>query len=66
MSDAPADYLEKMLGATVGIELTIVSLAGKWKMSQNQPAANRAGVVAGLQAAGGEEAGAVAALVERT
>lgn len=66
VSDAPADYLEKMLGATVGIELTIVSLAGKWKMSQNQPVANRAGVVAGLQAAGGDEAGAVAALVERT
>jgi transcriptional regulator len=34
--------------AIVGIEIGIRSLTGKWKVSQNQPAANREGVVRGL------------------
>jgi transcriptional regulator len=49
LADAPADYLEKMLGAVVGIEIEVSSLQGKYKFSQNQPAENRAGVVAGLR-----------------
>jgi transcriptional regulator len=56
VSDAPADYLETMLGAIVGIEIVLASLTGKWKVSQNRPAADRAGVVAGLRREGGEEA----------
>ena len=47
-SDAPADFLETMLGAIVGIEITLSSLVGKWKVSQNRSAADRAGVVEGL------------------
>lgn len=49
VADAPADYIAKMAAAIVGIEIEITRLAGKWKVSQNQPDANRAGVVAGLQ-----------------
>ena len=52
IDDAPADYIDKMLGAIVGIEVDIRRLTGKWKVSQNQPLANRAGVLAGLHAAG--------------
>ena len=48
MSDAPADYIDNMLKAVVGIVIEITELTGKWKVSQNQPAANRAGVVAAL------------------
>jgi transcriptional regulator len=48
VGDAPADYVETMLGAIVGIEIVLSSLAGKWKVSQNRPAADRAGVVDGL------------------
>ena len=48
VSDAPADYIETMLGAIVGIEIVLSSLVGKWKVSQNRPAADRAGVAAGL------------------
>jgi transcriptional regulator len=48
VGDAPADYIDTMLGAIVGIELTLTSLVGKWKVSQNRSAADRAGVVAGL------------------
>ena len=63
VSDAPADYVEKMLAAIVGIELTITSLEGKWKTSQNQPAGNRAGAAQGLQALGTDQARAMAQLI---
>jgi transcriptional regulator len=39
-----------MLKGIVGFALPIARLEGKWKMSQNRPEADRAGVVAGLQA----------------
>ena len=58
IDDAPADYIDKMLGAVVGIEVEIRRLTGKWKVSQNQPVANRAGVIAGLRAAGKLDAAA--------
>ena len=48
VNDAPADFLETMLGAIVGIEITLSSIVGKWKVSQNRSAADRAGVVEGL------------------
>jgi transcriptional regulator len=32
----------------VGIEIEIASLEGKWKLSQNQPEANRRSVAAGF------------------
>ncbi len=56
MSDAPADYVEKMLGAIVGIEIPVEALAGKWKVSQNRSAADRAGVARQLAAEGGDAA----------
>ncbi len=48
VSDAPTDYIEKMLGAIVGIEIVITRLLGKWKVSQNQPAVNQASLIAAL------------------
>jgi transcriptional regulator len=48
VSDAPVDYIDQTMKAIVGIEIPIDTLAGKWKVSQNQPAANREGVVRGL------------------
>ncbi len=50
VADAPPDYIQNMLGAIVGIELPIEQLSGKWKVSQNRSAADRAGVAAGLAA----------------
>lgn len=63
IADAPPDYIDRMLTAIVGIEIVITSLVGKWKISQNQPAANRAGVVAGLRERGTADALAMAELV---
>jgi len=48
VSDAPQDFIDKQLGAIVGIEIAISKLFGKWKASQNRPAADRAGVVEAL------------------
>jgi transcriptional regulator len=64
VDDAPADFIETMLGAIVGIEIELSALAGKWKVSQNRSAADRAGVVEGLRKEGGDAAlaAAVAAL----
>lgn len=63
VTDAPADYVDKMVTAIVGIELQIARLAGKWKVSQNRPARDREGVVAGLQERGDEASRAMAELV---
>ena len=56
VTDAPPDYVETMLRAIVGVEVVLSSLVGKWKVSQNRPAADRAGVVAGLTREGGDPA----------
>ena len=63
LTDAPRDYLDKMLAAEVGIEITITQLVGKNKISQNQPPNNRLGVVEGLRAQNTPTACAMADLV---
>jgi transcriptional regulator len=50
VSDAPADYIASMLKAIVCIEMPLSTLVGKYKLSQNRSAADRAGLVAALQA----------------
>jgi transcriptional regulator len=49
-SDAPPDFIETMAKGIVGIRFEITRLEGKWKMSQNRDAADRAGTVSGLRA----------------
>jgi transcriptional regulator len=60
VADAPPDFVRGQLKGIVGFALPIARLEGKWKMSQNRPAADRAGVAEGL---GGEGRDEVAALV---
>ena len=60
------DYVAGMLKGIVGFELTIMKLDGKFKMSQNRPAVDRAGVVEGLARDGGETKAAVARLVSES
>ena len=62
VTDAPADFIDGMLRGIVGFALPIARLEGKWKMSQNRPAQDRAGVVAGLEADGVDD---VAELIPR-
>jgi transcriptional regulator len=65
VSDAPSDFTEKLFGSLVGIEISISKLIGKWKVSQNRPEQDKAGVVAGLRSVGVSDASKMAGLVER-
>jgi transcriptional regulator len=64
VSDAPEDFLQGMFKGIVGFRLPIARIEGKWKLSQNRPAEDRAGVAAGLRADGGEAEAAVAGLMD--
>jgi transcriptional regulator len=48
VSDAPDDYIEKMVKAIIGIEIVITSLQGKWKASQNQSKEDQQSLITGL------------------
>jgi transcriptional regulator len=50
--DAPPAFVAGQLRAIVGVELTITRIEAKAKLSQNRPAADVDGVVAGLTAGG--------------
>lgn len=63
VDDAPPEFIDRQLKAIVGIEIRLTRLDGKWKMSQNRPAADREGVAGGLEALGDEESRDVAGLV---
>jgi transcriptional regulator len=63
VADAPADHVEKMLPAIVGIEIAIERIEGKFKLSQNHPERNRLGVVAGLRRRDGDGDAELAALM---
>lgn len=64
LTDAPADFTEKMVKGIVGLEISITRLEGVWKMSQNRGEADRQGVVDGLAVEGSDVARAVAASVD--
>ena len=48
VTDAPERYIERLREHIVGVELTMETVTGKWKLSQNQSAEDRAGVRRGL------------------
>jgi transcriptional regulator len=62
VDDAPADFIAAQMKGIIGVEIPIARIEGKWKVSQNRPEADRAGVVAGLREQG-ERTQAMAALV---
>jgi transcriptional regulator len=59
----PAGYFDGLLNAIVGIEITIESLEGKCKASQNRPEADQLGVIRGLRDLGTSEAATMAEIV---
>jgi transcriptional regulator len=52
VEDAPPAFVAGQLRAIVGLELRITRIEAKVKMSQNRPAADVDGVVAGLRGRG--------------
>jgi transcriptional regulator len=65
ITDAPEDYVQQMLRAIIGIEIPLTRLIGKWKVSQNRPAADHPGIVQGLNEMNSADANAMAALVKQ-
>jgi len=63
VTDAPSDYIRKRLAAIVGVEIDVTQIEGKFKLSQNQSPADRAGAVSGLAASGDPIARLVADLM---
>jgi transcriptional regulator len=55
MSDAPRDYIERMLKMIGGIEVEVLRFEGKRKLSQNREARDIDGVVQALQGRGDED-----------
>jgi transcriptional regulator len=63
VDDAPSDFVAAQMRAIVGVEIPIGRIEGKWKVSQNRPEADRAGVLAGFREKGeaGEQMAALVA-----
>lgn len=61
VEDAPKPFTDAQVRGIVGIEIPVARIEGKWKVSQNRPEADRAGVIAGFREGGGE---AMAGLVQ--
>ena len=66
VSDAPDDFVAAQIRQIVGVEIEIADIRGKWKVSQNRKAEDRAGVIAGLSAEPDEGAAEMAGIVEQT
>ena len=62
VDDAPRQFIEGQLRAIVGLELQIIRIEAKAKLSQNRPVGDIAGIVDGLAARGDDRN---AAAVER-
>jgi transcriptional regulator len=63
IDDAPAEFIDRQLKGIVGFEMPISRLEGKWKLSQNRPVEDRAGVISGLRELGDESSTAMADLM---
>jgi transcriptional regulator len=66
VTDAPADFIEKMVAAVVGIEISITQLVGKWKVSQNRSISDRVGVIEALEREAVPSGTSIATLMRQT
>ena len=64
IDDLPEAYLEGMLKGIIGLDIAVSRLEGKFKLSQNRPAADRPRVIAALERSGDENSVAVAKLMQ--
>lgn len=63
MQKLPEDYVQSMLKGIVGVEIAVSRLEGKFKLSQNRPAADRPRIIAALERRADPESRAVAQLM---
>jgi transcriptional regulator len=63
VQELPDTYVETMLKGIIGLDIAVTRLEGKYKLSQNRPAADRPGVIAALEAQSDHDARALAKLM---
>ena len=63
MQALPEPYVQSMLNGIVGIEIAVSRLEGKFKLSQNRPAADRPRIIAALERRADPDSQAVAQLM---
>jgi transcriptional regulator len=66
VEDAPSDFIDKLLGGIVGLEIACTSVIGKWKLSQNRSEPDRAGVERGFEQQGTDAATRLAAYMRNS
>jgi transcriptional regulator len=62
--DLPADYMQQMIDGIVAFEIRVTRIAGKFKLSQNRPSADRPNVIAALLELDNDGAVGIAHLME--
>ncbi len=60
VTDAPSEYIDGQLGGIVGVEMSIVSVEAKQKLSQNRSTEDQVGAIEGLRAEPGPGPAAIA------
>jgi len=65
VEDLPEAYIEGMLKGIIGLDIAVTRLEGKFKLSQNRPAADRPRVITALERGGDESSVAVARLMRK-
>jgi transcriptional regulator len=63
MQDLPEPYMSGMMKGIIGLDIAVARLEGKYKLSQNRPAADRPRIAAALEARGDSDAVGVARLM---
>jgi transcriptional regulator len=63
MQDQPEAFLNGMLGGIVGFEIAVTRLDGKFKLSQNRPAADHPRIIAALEVRDNAESHGIARLM---
>lgn len=64
VSDAPADFIDRLLGAIVGVEIDIERFEGKWKTSQNRSREDKLAVIEHLRHSADAQASAMAEVIQ--
>jgi transcriptional regulator len=62
--DASTTFVERLLAQIVGFRIEVEKIEGKFKLNQNHPAERRQKVIRALRQRGGDDAVAVAALMQ--
>nr|WP_315472621.1 FMN-binding negative transcriptional regulator [uncultured Undibacterium sp.] len=63
VADAPEAFIQRLLGAIVGIEIPITAIKGRWKLSQDEAMEDRVGTAKGLSEVGTTDSIALSDLV---